>query len=52
MISSSPKTFGVRDGFTVEGAPGLKFPDGPGSTREFRAFTLTNQFPDIRRNDR
>jgi len=39
-------------GFTIEGAPGPQFPDAPGSAKMFRVFTLTNQFPDIRRNDR
>ena len=46
------KIMGGRDGFTIEGAPGPKFADAPGSPREFRVFTLTNQLPDIRRNDR
>ena len=41
-----------REGFTIDGAPGPKAPDSPGSQRESRSFTLTNQFPDIRRNDR
>ncbi len=46
------KRLGGRDGFTIDGAPGPRFPDGPGSSREFRTFTLTNQFPDIRRTDK
>jgi hypothetical protein len=45
------KKMGGREGFAIEGAPGPKFPEAPGSSREFRAFTLTNQFPDIRRSD-
>ncbi|MGA2543625.1 MAG: hypothetical protein ABSG78_18915 [Verrucomicrobiota bacterium] len=46
------KIMGGRDGFTIDGAPGPKFPDAPGSAREFRVFTLTNQLPDIRRSDK
>ena len=46
------KRMGGREGFTIEGAPGPKFPDAPGSPREFRVFTLTNQFPDIRHSDK
>ena len=46
------KMMGGREGFTIEGAPGPKFADAPGSSREYRAFTLTNQFPEIRRNDK
>ncbi len=46
------KMMGGHDGFTIDGAPGPQFPDSPGSSRLFRAFTLTNQFPDIRRNDK
>jgi hypothetical protein len=46
------KVLGVREGFTIEGAPGPKFADAPGSQKEYRAFTLTNQFPAIRRSDR
>ena len=45
------KKMGGREGFTIEGAPSQKFQEAPGSSREFRNFTLTNQFPDIRRND-
>ena len=45
------KMMGGREGFTIEGAPSQKFQEAPGSSREFRTFTLTNQFPDIRRND-
>jgi len=46
------KRMGGHDGFTIEGAPGPRIPEAPGSSREFRVFTLTNQFPDIRRNDK
>jgi len=46
------KRMGGHEGFTIEGAPGPKLPDAPGSPREYRVFTLTNQLPDIRRNDR
>jgi hypothetical protein len=46
------KIMGGHDGFTIDGAPGPQFADTPGSSRQFRAFTLTNQFPDIRRNDK
>jgi len=46
------KKMGGREGFTIEGAPGPKVPDAPGSPRESRAFTLTNQLPEIRRNDK
>jgi hypothetical protein len=45
------KKMGGREGFSIEGAPSQKFQEAPGSSREFRNFTLTNQFPDIRRND-
>jgi len=45
------KKMGGREGFTIEGAPSQKFQEAPGSSREFRTFTLTNQLPDIRRND-
>lgn len=45
------KLMGGREGFTIEGAPSQKFQEAPGSTKEFRTFTLTNQLPDIRRND-
>jgi hypothetical protein len=43
---------GGHEGFTIDGAPGPKVPNGPGSTVESRSFTLTNQFPVIRRDDR
>jgi hypothetical protein len=46
------KRLGGREGFTIDGAPGPKFQEAPGSPREFRAFTLTNQFPDMRRSDK
>jgi hypothetical protein len=46
------KKMGGREGFTIEGAPGPKVPEAPGSSREFHIFTLTNQFPDIRHEDR
>jgi hypothetical protein len=46
------KKMGGREGFTIEGAPGPKVPEGPGSSREYRVFTLTNQFPDYRREDK
>ena len=46
------RRMGGHDGFTIEGAPGPRVPDAPGSPREFRVFTLTNQFPDIRRDDK
>lgn len=46
------KKMGGREGFTIEGAPGPKSADAPGSPREFRVFTLTNQLPEIRREDR
>ena len=46
------KKIGGREGFTIEGAPGPKSADAPGSPREFRVFTLTNQLPEIRREDR
>ena len=46
------KKMGGREGFTIEGVPGPKMGDAPGSAREYRAFTLTNQLPDIRREDR
>jgi len=46
------KKMGGREGFTIEGAPGPKVPDAPGSLMESRSFTLTNQFPEIRRNDK
>ena len=46
------KKMGGREGFTIEGAPGPKLQEAPGSSREYHVFTLTNQFPDIRRDDR
>jgi len=46
------KQMGGREGFTIEGAPGPKVPVALGSHEEYRAFTLTNQFPDLRREDR
>jgi hypothetical protein len=46
------KMMGGREGFTIEGAPGPQFPDTPGSSRASRAFTLTNQLPDMRRTDK
>jgi hypothetical protein len=45
------KKMGGREGFAIEGAPGPKLQESPGSSREYRVFTLTNQFPDIRRDD-
>ncbi len=46
------KRMGGHDGFTIEGAPSARIPDAPGSPREYRTFTLTNQFPDIRHDDK
>jgi hypothetical protein len=46
------KKMGGREGFTIEGAPGPKLQEAPGAGREYRVFTLTNQFPDIRREDK
>jgi hypothetical protein len=43
---------GGHEGFTIDGAPGPKVPNGPGERVESRSFTLTNQFPPIRRDDR
>jgi hypothetical protein len=46
------KRMAGHDGFTIEGAPGPQLPDSPGSSRMYRVFTLTNQLPDIRREDK
>ena len=45
------KKTGGKESFSIEGAPGPKLQEAPGSSREFRVFTLTNQFPVIRRDD-
>ena len=46
------KRMAGHDGFIIEGAPGPQVPDGPGSPKMYRIFTLTNQLPDIRREDK
>jgi hypothetical protein len=46
------KRMNGHDGFTIEGAPSARIPESPGSSREYRTFTLTNTFPDIRHDDK